>query len=158
MAKANAEMVQEYNDFTGFIDSLCKLEDTYWDTPIAEGKWTVKDIVCHIMLWDKYFYEEAISRIKLNEALTLKNLDFNKFNANAIQYAKSRTKQEICTEFVEHRSNIISAISGLSDEDYLRTYVDGDGEKFSIRSYLQDFIPHDKHHKKQVEEFIKSIA
>jgi uncharacterized damage-inducible protein DinB len=158
MVKSDAEMAQGFNDFTGFIDSLCELGDKYWDTPIAEGKWTVKDIVCHMMLWDKYFYEEAINKIKLNEPLTLKHLDFNNFNANAVLYAKSRTKQEICTEFVEYRSKIISAISGLPDEEYLRTYVDGDGEKFSIRSYLQDFIPHDKHHQKQVEKFIKYIA
>ncbi|WMT38926.1 DinB family protein [Paenibacillus sp. D2_2] len=158
MAKTSTEMIEEYDGFISFVASLCDLEDRYWDTPIAEGKWTVKDIVCHIMLWDKYFYEEAIEKIKLGEPLTLKHQDFNQFNAHAIQYAKSQTKQELYDQFVEYRKKIIQSISGLRDEEYLLNYVDGDGRKFSIYSYLRGFVPHDKHHKKQIQSFIKSLA
>lgn len=159
MAKTNAELVQTYDGFIEFIDSLEDvLEDGKWDLPIAEGKWTVKDIVCHLMKWDKYFYGEAIHKIELNEPVTVKHLDFNEFNAQAVEYAKSRTRKEICDEFVEYRKRIISSISGLEDEDYLRTYIDGDGKEFSIRSYLRSFIPHDKKHKKQIEKFVSMIA
>lgn len=45
----------------------------------------------------------------------------------------------------------------LSEEEYERAYIDGDKKKFSIRSYLRSFLTHDKHHKKQIEKFIKSL-
>lgn len=157
MAKTSTEMVEEYNGLIPFVASICGLEDQYWDTPIAVGKWTVKDMLCHIMLWDKYFYEEAIEKIKLGEPLTVKHQDFNPFNAQAIRYAKSRTKLEIYDQFVEYRTKIIRAISGLQEEEYLRNYVDGDGKRFSIRSYLRGFIPHDKKHKQQIQSFIKAM-
>lgn len=157
MAKTSTQMVEEYNGFIPFMASICELEDRYWDTPIAEGKWTVKDMLCHIMLWDKYFYEDAIEKIKLGEPLTVKHQDFNQFNAHAIQYAKSRTKLEIYDQFIEYRSKIIRTISGLQEEEYLRSYMDGDGKKFSINGYLRGFIPHDKKHKKQIQSFIKSL-
>lgn len=35
-----------------------------------------------------------------------------------------------------------------------KEYKDGDGNKFTIHGYLRGFIPHDKHHKKQIEKVI----
>lgn len=158
MAKTNEEMIKEFEAFIPFVVSLKEYDDGHWNLPITEGKWTVKDIICHIMLWDKYFYEEAIHKIKSQEPLTVRHLNFDKFNANAIEYANSQTMDSIINQFIEYRSKIINDISGLSDEEYIRDYIDGDKKKFSIRKYLRGFIPHDKHHRKQIEKFIKSIS
>ncbi|MFD0589509.1 hypothetical protein ACFQZE_16090 [Paenibacillus sp. GCM10027627] len=39
-----------------------------------------KDIICHMMKWDNYFYEEAIAKITQGEPLTVKHLNFDEFN------------------------------------------------------------------------------
>ncbi|MGZ9583705.1 DinB family protein [Paenibacillus marinisediminis] len=156
MAKTNAEMIEEFKSFIPFVIALDDLDESLWNSPLSEGKWTLKDVICHIMLWDKYFYEEAIAKIKRGEPLTVRHLNFNEFNANAVEYAMTQSKKSILDQFVEYRSKIINDISELSEEEYIKEYVDGDKKKFSIRKYLRGFIPHDKHHKKQIARLIKS--
>ncbi|ANS75279.1 hypothetical protein AWM70_12245 [Paenibacillus yonginensis] len=157
MAKASVEMVEEFKTFIDFVQELKMIEEEHWNSPISEGKWSLKDVICHIMLWDIYFYEEGIEKIKLGQSVTVRHLNFDEFNANAREYAKTQTRDSIMNQFFEYRNKIIDDITGLPEEDYIKEYKDGDGKKFSIRGYLRGFIPHDKHHKKQIEKYVKSI-
>ncbi|MFS0722378.1 DinB family protein [Paenibacillus sp. 1P07SE] len=158
LPKSSDEMVEEYKSFIHFVEDLRSISEANWNRPLAEGKWTLKDVISHIMLWDQYFYDEGIKKIKLAEPVTVKHLDFNEFNANAVQYAKTQTKNEILDQCIHNRKQIIDAISGLAEEEYTKAYKDGEKKKFSIRGFLRGFIPHDRHHKKQIETFIKTIS
>ncbi|AIQ36749.1 hypothetical protein R50345_20160 [Paenibacillus sp. FSL R5-0345] len=155
--RTKEQMLFEFKSLIPFVESLEEVPDKHWNMPIATGKWTVKDILCHLMLWDKYFYEGAIKKILLKEPLTTKHLDFNEFNANAMEYAKLLSKQTLIEQFLLYRTRILDAVSGLTDEECDMEYKDADRKKFSVRKYLRSFIPHDKHHKKQIEQFLKYI-
>lgn len=52
-----SQLLDKFSEWNRFVRQIEKME---WQMPIDEGKWTIHDIVSHIMLWDKYFYEEAI--------------------------------------------------------------------------------------------------
>ncbi|OUS76104.1 hypothetical protein B1748_14940 [Paenibacillus sp. MY03] len=158
MAKTSKEMVEEFKSFINFVQDLKKIDEEHWNRPLSEGKWTLKDVISHIMLWDKYFYEEGIKKIKLGQPVSVRHLNFDEFNANAREYAKTQSRDQIIDQFLEYRKKIISDISGLPEEDYIKAYKDGDTKKFSIRGYLRGFISHDKHHKKQIEKYIKSLT
>ncbi|WP_195576164.1 DinB family protein [Paenibacillus sp. 1001270B_150601_E10] len=157
MAKTIEEINAEFKSYIAFVLKLDELSEEHWNSPIAEGKWTLKEVITHIMLWDKYFYEEAIEKIKQNKPLTVKHLNFNEFNANAIEYSKKHTKKSIVDQFVEYRMKITNDISEMNEDECTRDFIDGDKKKFSVRKFLRGFIPHDKHHKKQIEKFLKSI-
>lgn len=120
-------------------------------------KWTLKEMLCHLSQWDKYFYEEAFAKIKNAQPLTAAQHNFDEFNARAIEYAQSITKRTAIAEFVLYRTKILDIIKELSDEEFAKSYPDGDLSHFSIRGYLQDFIPHDKHHKQQMEHYLRTI-
>jgi uncharacterized damage-inducible protein DinB len=158
MPKLSKDMVEEFKSFIQYVEGLRLIKEENLNQPISDGKWTLKDIISHIMLWDKYFYEEAIHKVKLEESVTARHLDFNEFNAKAIEYAKTKSVDDIIQTCIEYRSKIIEDISGLPEEEYLREYKDGDKKKFSIRGYLRAFISHDKHHKKQIVKFIKGVS
>lgn len=149
------EMIEKFNSFIPYVVTLNDLDENHWNSPIAEGKWSLKDVICHIMLWDKYFYEEAIEKMKQKRPLTLQHLNFDEFNANARGYSKTQTKEEIVQQFVNYRTKIIQDISGLSEEDYIQEYLDGDNHAFSIQEYLIGFVPHDEHHKQQIENYLQ---
>lgn len=157
MAKTSNEMVQEFKAFIDYVEEIKVVDEEVWDQPIAEGKWSIKDIMSHIMLWDKYFYEEAIEKINLRQPLTVKHLNFDEFNANAVEYAKTQTRDAIIDQLIVYRMKIINSVSGLSEDEYLQGYKDGDNKKFTIRGYLRSFISHDKHHKKQIVSYLKSL-
>lgn len=155
--KTKEQMLLEFESFIPFVESLGEVADNYWSEPIAAGKWTLKDIVSHLMLWDKYFYEGAIKKIMMSEPITTKHLDFNEFNANAIEYAKLLSVQTLIEQFVHYRTRIIDAAASMTNEEFDHEHKDGDRKKFSVRKYVRSFLPHDKHHKKQIELYLKSI-
>lgn len=49
------QLLNEYSEWIGKVKEFGDLEEGYWNSPIADGKWTVRDVVCHIMRWDEYF-------------------------------------------------------------------------------------------------------
>lgn len=156
--KTNAQRISEFQSFTPYIQSLEFLDKEVWESPMGEGKWSLKELLCHLMRWDQYFYEEAFAKVKEGQPVTAKHLNFNEFNARAIEYAQTVTVQEAIEQFVRYRSLIVGQMSDISEEEFLRTYRDGDGKNFSYRGHLRGFLPHDKHHKKQMEQYIQSQA
>lgn len=57
---AKSELLTQFEEWNHYAASI---QDLDWNEPLEEGKWTIHDIVCHIMLWDKYFLEAAIDPI-----------------------------------------------------------------------------------------------
>lgn len=156
--KTNAQLVAEFHSFIPYVQSLETLDVTIWENPIRDGKWSLKELLCHMMRWDQYFYEEAFAKVKEGQPVTAKHLNFSEFNARAIEYAQTVTVQEVIRQFVLYRGLIVAEMTDISDEDFMRTYKDGDGKTFSCRGHLRGFLPHDKHHKKQMEQYIQSQA
>ncbi|MGM7684958.1 DinB family protein [Cytobacillus sp. Hm23] len=148
------ERINSFEGFIHFVESLRNMENEKWGLPIAEGKWTVRDIIAHIMLWDKYFLENAIRKIKSQQPLTSRHVNFDDFNNNAVQYGKTKDKDTLISETISYRREIIEHLTSVPRENYEHKYVDEDGNHFTIKSYLDGFIPHDSHHKSQIEQYL----
>lgn len=151
------ELIAEFTEFTPFVQSLKELDEEKWNSPIAEGKWTVRDVIAHMMLWDKYFLEEAIQKITNHQPLTAKHLDFDEFNRKAVDYAKEQGQQEIIDAAIQYRNELLRQLDSISEEDFAKEHKDGDGNPFSAYYYLIGFIPHDQHHMEQLGAYF-SIA
>ncbi|MBP1989341.1 DinB family protein [Paenibacillus eucommiae] len=151
------ELIASFEEWISFTNLLQQISEETWNSSIEQGKWTVKDIVSHIMLWDKYFYEEAIEKIASDKPVTLRHLNYDDFNSEAIEYGKTITTNELLEKAVFYRKKIIGDISSLSEETVNRSYLDGSGHVFSIPQYLKDFIWHDQHHMVPLKEYLKTI-
>lgn len=141
-----SDLLNQFKEWNGFVLEIIDLD---WKTPIAEGKWTIHDVVSHIMLWDKYFYESTIEPIACDKAITLQLIDYDQFNNDAVTYGRTKTKDELIELTMKYRNLILDCISSLEEGKYSGKYVDG---RFSLESYLKDFISHDRHHMMQIKE------
>lgn len=47
-----SRLLGEFREWIGFVSEIREMD---WQITIAEDKWSVHDIVSHILLWDKYF-------------------------------------------------------------------------------------------------------
>lgn len=141
-----SRLLEEFNEWISFVSEIREMD---WQITIAEGKWSVQDIVSHILLWDKYFFEAAISPILNNTPLTLTHMDFEQFNQDAIEYGKTKTKEELIKMTIQYRNMILESIEGFEDDKFTKEYADGN---FTVISYLRDFIWHDQHHIRQIDE------
>lgn len=110
-------------------------------------------MVCHMMRWDRYFWEGAISLIASGEKeqIQIQHLDYDLFNEAAREYARKISIEELMQETLKYRELIIRNLYGLVDEDWAYQYQGLDGNPFTIQSYVEDFIWHDRHHMKQLE-------
>lgn len=148
------EKIKKYQGFISYVKSLRNLNEEMWTSPIAENKWSVRDIIGHIMIWDKYILEEAIMKINLNQPVTVQDVNIDEFNKNAVEYVKTKDQDEIINQTIHYRKELIETLMLLSDEQFFNNYIDSSGNNFSVNSFLEDFIPHDDHHKRQIEEFL----
>lgn len=152
--KSKTALLEEFAYLNTFVETLRGIEESKWTAPIEEGKWSVRDIVAHMMLWDEYFLTEAIEKIAEGKPITYRKLNFDDFNQNAIEYAKTKTKNEIIDFTIQYRNRIIENLSSLSDEEFNKVHKDGDGNAFQARQYVLDFLWHDNHHIKQMKKFL----
>lgn len=152
------QLLHEFAALIPFAESLRGLDEAAWTAPIAPGRWAVRDIVAHIMLWDKYFLEEAIGRITQGEPLTVRHLDYDDFNRQALTFAATRNQKVILDLVIRFRSEIIRQLTMLGEERASRRYTDADGHPFIVGHYVADFIAHDTHHMEQIRGFLNPGA
>lgn len=50
-----SRLLEEFKEWIRFVSEIREMD---WQITIAEGKWSVQDIVSHILLWDKYFLKQ----------------------------------------------------------------------------------------------------
>jgi hypothetical protein len=157
MSNTTTELIESFREWISFSRSLQELPEKSWDSSMEADKWTIKDVVCHMMLWDKYFYEEAVNKIATAQPISLKHVNYDEFNDRAIIYAKTITTEELIEKTIDYREKIIADIEALSEDAVNRNYIDGDGNLFYIPQYMKDFIGHDQHHMKPLKTFLVAI-
>ncbi|WP_379134059.1 DinB family protein [Paenibacillus sp. sgz500958] len=142
-----SQLLDEFKKWNSFI---LEMKDFDWTTSKKDGQWTIHDIVSHIMLWDKYFFEEVIERISTDKPLakSLLNLTFDEFNKNSIEHGKTLRKDELIELTMKYRNLLIDNITNMDELKFTKGYFDN---KFTVEGYLKDFIWHDQHHMKQME-------
>lgn len=152
----NEQLIEQFSYFVAYVDSLRLTDDEKWTAPIAEGKWSVRDIVAHMMLWDRYFLEGAIQPIADQKEITTSELDFDEFNKRAVDYAKTKSKEEIIGEAIKYRREILSLLKSFTNENFMKAHEDADGNPFTIHQYVNDFIWHDQHHIGQMKNVMSN--
>ncbi|ALS28671.1 DinB superfamily metal-dependent hydrolase [Paenibacillus sp. 32O-W] len=140
-------LLDAFEEWITFAEYLQSFPEQVWNSSIEEGKWTVRDIVSHMMMWDQYFYEEAIEKIAAgSENVTVRHLNDDDFNSNAARFGRTMTTGELVGKTIDYRRKIIEAIKGMPEETLTREYPDGDGNLFQVVRYVKDFVWHDRHH------------
>ncbi|GAA0836848.1 DinB family protein [Paenibacillus glucanolyticus] len=148
-------LLNEYSEWIDKVGEFAEQGESYWNRPIAEGKWTVRDVVCHIMCWDEYFYNEAIAKVSAGETLTVKHLDYDAFNEDSRLYAKTLSTEALVNQTLAAREKLIQTIEALPEALYAMRYTDGDGHPFEVEQFMRDFIWHDKHHLAQLNKVLQ---
>ncbi|TCZ79905.1 DinB family protein [Paenibacillus albiflavus] len=149
------ELIGSMSELISSVESLRQLDEQKWDSPIAEGKWAIRDIISHIALWDEYFYNQAIHRIVTGESIDIPHLDFEIFNQNAITYAATQTQDQLIDQVITHRNEILEALQQVPAEAFNTSYPTLQGTLFLITEYVEDFVGHDHHHLRQINSFLQ---
>ncbi|QHW30081.1 DinB family protein [Paenibacillus rhizovicinus] len=149
-----SKLIVSFQSFIPFANSLRGMSAAQWNLPLQPGKWSASGIIGHIMLWDRHFMTDAIEPIASGVPLRLKHSDYDTFNAQAAAYAATVTQEQLIDATVAQRQQLIDLLQSLSITQRETTYLDLDGNPFTIHAYLIDFIDHDRHHRLQIAHFL----
>ena len=148
-------LVEDINIFEAFdrytpdkvytdITKLACLQDRAY----AEGKWSVKDILQHVIDNERIMAYRAM-RFSRNDKTTLPGYDEELLAANTIAY--QRSVEDLMQEFNQVRQSTLSLYKGMNDEMMLRS---GFAFKSEISALALGFviIGHPIHHMRVIEE------
>ncbi|MDF4203178.1 DinB family protein [Maribacter sp. SA7] len=114
----------------------------------GEGKWTVAEVLVHIIDTERVFQYRAF-RISRNDKTPLPGFDHNIFVLES--KANQRTKEDILAEYLNVRDASISLFDAMQDEN-LRRVGTASGIPWSVAALGLVISGHQKHHENILQE------
>lgn len=139
------ELEISLHDFIKFVQNIPMDK---FDYRYAEGKWTIKDIIQHIIDTERIFGYRAL-RISRNDKTPLPGFDENEYVENT--NANNRGLQELLTEFSAVRHSNLLLFKSFSEEQLTRMGI-ASNHPISVRAIGFMIIGHQKHHQNVFQE------
>ncbi|WP_231962832.1 DinB family protein [Polaribacter sp. KT25b] len=114
----------------------------------AEGKWTLKELIQHIIDTERVFNYRALCFAR-NDQTSLPGFDQDLFANNC--NANTRDYEDLLDEMSVLRKSTILLFKSFSDEVFLRIGV-GSGNKMSVRALGYLYSGHQIHHLNIIKE------
>ena len=119
-----------------------------FDFRYAEGKWTIKDILQHLIDAERIFAYRAL-RFARNDQTPLASFEENDYVDEA--RATKRSIQDLLTELAVVRQATVSLFKSFSEEELLRKGI-ASNNPMSVRALGFVIIGHQNHHQRVFEE------
>jgi uncharacterized damage-inducible protein DinB len=119
-----------------------------FDYRYAEGKWTIKDIIQHVIDTERIFAYRAL-RISRNDITPLPGFEENDYVENT--KANERGIQDLLAEFSAVRYATLFLFKSFSEEQ-LKRIGTASGTAISVRAIGFIIIGHQKHHQNVFQE------
>lgn len=139
------ELEISLHDFIKFVQNIPMDK---FDYRYAEDKWTIKDIIQHIIDTERIFGYRAL-RISRNDKTPLPGFDENEYVENT--NANNRGLQELLAEFSAVRHSNLLLFKSFSEEQLARMGIAYEDE-VSVRALGFLIIGHLKHHQRIFKE------
>ncbi|MFH6991414.1 DinB family protein [Flavobacterium sp. FlaQc-48] len=139
------ELEISLHDFIRFVQNI-PLDK--FDYRYAEGKWTIKDIVQHLIDSERIFAYRAL-RFSRNDKTALPGFEENDYADNT--NANGRSIQELLTELSAVRHSTLLFFKSLTEEQIKRIGT-ASTHQLSVRALGFVIIGHQKHHQKVFQE------
>ncbi|MFT7442480.1 MAG: hypothetical protein ACI9Q3_000854 [Maribacter sp.] len=133
------------NEFESLLRSVPKEK---YGFSYAQGKWTLKEVIQHIIDTERVFCYRALCFAR-NDKTSLPGYDQDIFVAN--DSANDRNYDDLLAEMQVLRKSTIQLYKSFSEEALLRIGVASE-EKMSVRALGYLFSGHQKHHLNVVKE------
>ncbi len=135
----NVQMVEEL---------LITLPDKKLITPCAEGEWTIKEILGHVIDTERIFAYRAL-RFARNDTTELPRWDQDAYVAAS--GANARKVEDILDELTAVRMTTVALFNSF-DTETLRKSGIANGHPLSVRSALYQIAGHELHHANSIKE------
>ena len=148
-------LAMEFNFASGFamqrdrvVAFFQNLSYEKWDYSYQPAKWTIKDVLLHMVDTERIFAYRAL-RISRNDKIPLPGFDENEYAVKA--NASSRTVESLIEEYISVRNATITLFQSFSDKQLLEIGI-ASGKEISVRAIGYIILGHEKHHLNIIKE------
>ncbi|WP_027963701.1 DinB family protein [Halalkalibacillus halophilus] len=146
------QVLEHYEASIVFVKQLEEMDEHLWRQPIAEGKWSVAEIVSHFVPWDSFINNDRLPYLNSDTQLPSAP-EVEAINSEAAERAQKEDQLETINRFVEMRNELITSLSEISD-NYWEQDLQLGTKQLSLVEYFEGLIQHDHHHFGQIEHVI----
>jgi len=127
---------------------LKSLTAEQWEYAYAAGKWTLKEVILHLMDAERIFAYRAL-RFSRNDATPLPGFEENDYVPMC--ESTNRTPKSIIDEYVALRQSTLSLFENFSETMLVRM-GSANGQSISVRAIGMVISGHEMHHLKVIRE------
>ncbi|MBS1913902.1 MAG: DinB family protein [Bacteroidetes bacterium] len=118
------------------------IEETHGNRRYAPGKWSIKEVVGHVIDSERVFAYRLL-RFSRNDATALEGFDQDRYVASAD--FDSAALEALKAEFADVRRSTIALLHHLQPEAWVRSGV-ANGNRMSVRALAYVIAGHERHH------------
>lgn len=148
------KILAQYQESVTWVGSLESLSEQQWRQRIAPNKWTIAEIIGHLIPWDHFITNSRMPYFFSEQPLP-KGPDAELINSQASEDSIKRSKAETIDLFLSTRKKLIDGINQISDELWEQEFAIGQ-TKLTLFKYLSGMIEHDQHHFEQIRQALNS--
>ncbi|NHM34088.1 DinB family protein [Neobacillus terrae] len=154
-------IISNFKQYSPWLKTLVDLENALWSKSIAKGKWSVSEIIAHLMKWDNHLLLEVLPSVRNEKGMEFP--DFDTYNKKASDYVKSGISQlKLIEEARDTRNQLVKELNEFPIEKLNKplpangiTHCPHTGTPYSLMYIIKEFTDHDNHHKGQITQFLK---
>ncbi|WP_158599131.1 DinB family protein [Planococcus salinus] len=147
-------VLEAFRDYEMYLASLRTSIKNDEDArePIAEGKWSIAEIILHLAEWDRFIREERLPFIRSGKAFA-SYPEVDDFNRRAVTKVDELKFPDILAHAQKRRALVGKEIEKLEPHEWSAPFTIGDS-KVSFASYFEGIVEHDRHHIRQIDSFL----
>lgn len=147
------QVVEHYEKSVEWAETvLANLSEDAWRTPVGIDKWTIAEIIGHMIPWDEFVLDKRIPYFERTDSLPA-SPDAEKVNSLAACISRTETKSDTLKRFITVRKKLICSLKELPSEIWGKNQVIGKGS-LSIYAYFSGLAEHDWHHYRQIRKWL----
>ncbi|WP_249705307.1 DinB family protein [Bacillus zhangzhouensis] len=143
-------IIDHYEHTLEWVQSLTEVTDQEWRSAIADGKWSIAEIISHFVPWDEFILHDRLKEFWNNRPLP-QAPDVHEMNPLSAERARKEERSETIERFIAVRTELLQEMKKIEASRWNRSFFIGQTE-LTLSSYFQGLIEHDIHHMKQIKD------
>jgi hypothetical protein len=150
------ELVSCMQNFIGFVTGLGDVQARVLLAPMADGKWSVQEVIAHILAYDETFLQSVVLPIENgNQPHIPDEADNQSFNERAAALGRNLTKAQLLERAINARRQLVDHLKRLPSAAFSVKHQ-RQTENNLAELLDKDFVSHDRIHIEQVQRYLKS--